>query len=137
MVEADERESGKRALLNLGHTFAHALEAVCGYDSRLLHGEAVGTGMALAYDLATEMQICSGQDRGRVHDHIATSGLVTRLGDSPAAHADTAGLIDIMRRDKKARDGRMNFVLPRAIGDSYISDEVQEETLAAVLESSR
>ena len=137
IVEADERESGKRALLNLGHTFAHALEAVCGYDGRLLHGEAVGTGMALAYDLATKMQICSGQDRGRVHAHIAASGLGTRLGDSPAAHADTAELIDIMRRDKKVRDGRMRFVLPRAIGDSYVSDEVQEEVLAAVLEASR
>ena len=137
IVEADERESGKRALLNLGHTFAHALEAVCGYDGRLLHGEAVGTGMALAYDLATKMQICSGQDRGRVHAHIAASGLGTRLGDSPAAHADTAELIDIMRRDKKVRDGRLHFVLPRAIGDSYVSDEVQEEVLAAVLEASR
>ena len=137
IVEADERESGKRALLNLGHTFAHALEAVCGYDGRLLHGEAVGTGMALAYDLATEMQICSGQDRGRVHAHIAASGLVTRLGDSPAAHADTTGLIEIMRRDKKVRDGRMRFILPRAIGDSYVSDEVREDVLAAVLEASR
>ena len=134
---AVERESGKRALLNLGHTFAHALEAVCGYDGRLLHGEAVGTGMALAYDLATEMQICSGQDCGRVHAHIAASGLITRLGDSPAAHADTASLIDIMRRDKKVRDGRMHFVLPRAIGDSYVSDEVREDVLAAVLEASR
>ena len=137
IVEADEYEAGKRALLNLGHTFAHAFEAVCGYDGRLLHGEAVGTGMALAFDLATEMQICSGQDRGRAHAHLAASGFATRLGDSPAAHAGTAALIDIMRRDKKVRDGQMRFVLPRAIGDSYVSDEVREGTLSAVMDASR
>ena len=137
IVEADERESGQRALLNLGHTFAHALEAVCGYDGTLLHGEAVGTGMALAYDLATEMQLCTGQDRGRVHAHLAGLGLVTRLADSPAAFADNDRLIDIMRRDKKARRGRMRFVVPRGIGDSFVSEEVPEDTLRSVLDASR
>ena len=137
IVEADERESGQRALLNLGHTFAHALEAVCGYDGTLLHGEAVGTGMALAYDLATEMQLCTGQDRGRVHAHLAGLGLVTRLADSPAAFADNDRLIDIMRRDKKARRGRMRFVVPRGIGDSFVSDKVPEDTLRSVLDASR
>ncbi|MEC8127516.1 MAG: 3-dehydroquinate synthase [Pseudomonadota bacterium] len=137
IVEADERESGQRALLNLGHTFAHALEAVCGYDGTLLHGEAVGTGMALAYDLAVAMQLCSGQDRGRAQAHLAASGLVTRLGRSPAAHADTPALIDIMRRDKKARRGRMRFVLPRAIGNSFVSDDVPEDLLATIMDASR
>ncbi len=137
IVEADEHEAGQRALLNLGHTFAHALEAVCGYDGTLLHGEAVGTGMALAYDLATAMQLSSGQDRGRVHAHLARCGLVTRLSDSPAAHAGNDRLIDIMRRDKKARRGRMRFVVPRGIGDSMVSDDVPEETLRSVLDASR
>ena len=137
IVEADERESGQRALLNLGHTFAHALEAVCGYNGTLLHGEAVGTGMALAYDLATAMQLCTGQDRGRVHAHLAGCGLATRLADNPAAHADNDQLIDIMRRDKKARRGRMRFVVPRGIGDSFVSDDVPEETLRSVLDDSR
>jgi 3-dehydroquinate synthase len=137
IVEADEREAGRRALLNLGHTFAHAFESVCGYDGRLLHGEAVGVGMALAYRLAGEMGLCPGQDGGRAAAHIAASGLSTRLADIPAAAASTPELISIMRRDKKARQGRMRFVLPRAIGDSFVCDEVPEALLTEILEASR
>ncbi len=137
IVEADEREAGRRALLNLGHTFAHAFESVCGYDGRLLHGEAVGVGMALAYRLAGEMGLCPGQDGGRAAAHIAASGLSTRLADIPAATATTPELISIMRRDKKARHGRMRFVLPRAIGDSFVCDEVPEDMLIRVLDASR
>ena len=137
IVEADEREAGRRALLNLGHTFAHAFESVCGYDGRLLHGEAVGVGMALAYRLAGEMGLCPGQDGGRAAAHIAASGLSTRLAEIPAATATTPDLIDIMRRDKKVRNGRMRFVLPRAIGDSFVCDEVSVDTLTHVLETSR
>ncbi len=137
IVEADEREAGRRALLNLGHTFAHAFESVCGYDGRLLHGEAVGVGMAMAYRLAGEMGLCPGQDGGRAAAHIAGSGLSTRLSDIPAATATTPELINIMRRDKKARNGRMRFVLPRAIGDSFVCDEVPEGLLTQVLEASR
>ena len=137
IVEADERESGRRALLNLGHTFAHAFESVCGYDGRLLHGEAVAVGMVLAYRLAGEMGLCPGQDGGRATAHIAASGLATRLAEIPAATATTPDLIDIMRRDKKVRNGRMRFVLPRAIGDSFVCDEVPESRLAQVLEESR
>ena len=137
IVEADERESGQRALLNLGHTFAHAFEAVCGYDGRLLHGEAVGVGMALAYQLAKEMGICTGQDSGRATAHIGASGLATRLADIAAAHASTPELIDIMRRDKKVRNGQMRFVLPRAIGDSFVCDTVPEDLLTSILDASR
>ncbi|MEC9142037.1 MAG: 3-dehydroquinate synthase [Pseudomonadota bacterium] len=137
IVEADEHEAGQRALLNLGHTFAHAFEAVCGYDGRLLHGEAVGVGMVMAYRLAGKMGLCSGQDGGRAAAHISTSGLSTRLGDIPAATASTAELIDIMRRDKKVRNGQMRFVLPRSIGDSFVCDTVPEDMLATVLDASR
>ena len=137
IVEADERESGRRALLNLGHTFAHAVESVCGYDGRLLHGEAVAVGMALAYQLAGEMGLCTGQDGGRASAHIAASGLSVRLGEIAAHTATTASLIDIMRRDKKVRNGRMRFVLPRAIGDSFVCDEVPEDMLIHVLDASR
>jgi len=137
IVEADEREAGRRALLNLGHTFAHAFESVCGYDGRLLHGEAVAVGMVLAYRLAGEMGLCPGQDGGRAAAHIAASGLSTRLAEIPAAAAATPTLIDIMRRDKKVRNGRMRFVLPRAIGDSFVCDEVPEKMLTQVLEASR
>ncbi|RZO31019.1 MAG: 3-dehydroquinate synthase [SAR116 cluster bacterium] len=137
IVEMDEREAGRRALLNLGHTFAHAFESVCGYDGRLLHGEAVGVGMALAYRLAGEMGLCTGQDGGRAAAHIAASGLSTRLAEIPAASASTPALIDIMRRDKKVRNGRMRFVLPRAIGDSFVCDEVPEDMLTQILDASR
>ena len=137
IVEADEHEAGQRALLNLGHTFAHAFEAVCGYDGRLLHGEAVGVGMVMAYRLAGKMGLCSGQDGGRAAAHISASGLSTRLADIPAATASTAELIDIMRRDKKVRNGQMRFVLPRSIGDSFVCDTVPEDMLATVLDASR
>ena len=137
IVEADEREAGRRALLNLGHTFAHSFEAVCGYDGRLLHGEAVGVGMALAFRLAAAMGLCTGQDAGRAAAHIAGCGLATRLADIPAAGATTPTLIDIMRRDKKARNGRLRFVLPRAIGDSLVCDDVPESLLIQILDDSR
>ena len=137
IVEADEHEAGQRALLNLGHTFAHAFEAVCGYDGRLLHGEAVGVGMVMAYRLAGEMGLCTGQDGGRAAAHISASGLATRLADIPAADVSTPELIDIMRRDKKVRNGKMRFVLPRAIGDSFVCDTVPEDMLATVLDASR
>jgi len=137
IVEADEREAGQRALLNLGHTFAHAFESVCGYDGRLLHGEAVGVGMVLAYRLAGEMGLCPGQDGGRAAAHIAASGLSTRLAEIPAITATTSALVNIMRRDKKVRHGRMRFVLPRAIGDSFVCDEVPEALLTQVLEGGR
>ncbi|MGB1355950.1 MAG: 3-dehydroquinate synthase [Candidatus Puniceispirillaceae bacterium] len=137
IVEADEREAGRRALLNLGHTFAHAFESVCGYDGRLLHGEAVAVGMVMAYQLAGEMGLCQGQDGGRAAAHIAASGLSTRLSEIPAASATTPALIDIMRRDKKVRNGRMRFVLPRAIGDSFVCDEVPEDMLTKILDASR
>ena len=136
-MEADEREAGKRALLNLGHTFAHAFEAIAGYDGRLLHGEAVGTGMVLAYDLAVEMGLCPGQDAGRARAHIAASGLTTRLADLPVHDATNDELIAIMKRDKKARQGKMRFIVPRAIGDSFVTDDVTMETLARVLDASR
>ena len=137
IVEADEREAGQRALLNLGHTFAHAFEAMAGYDGRLLHGEAVGTGMVLAYDLAVEMGLCPGQDAGRARAHIAASGLTTRLADLPVHDATNDELIAIMQRDKKARQGNMRFIVPRAIGDSFVCDDVTMETLARVLDASR
>ena len=141
IVEEDERESGRRALLNLGHTFAHALEAAAGYDGSLLHGEAVGTGMALAFDLAVVMELCPGQDKERVRAHLEDVGLHTRLAALAGARkcetASDSELIATMRRDKKARDGRLRLVLPRAIGDSFICDDVKEADIKHVLEESR
>ena len=112
--------------------YRHALEAVCGYDGTLLHGEAVGTGMALVGDLATAIAVPVGTVGASMY--LAGCGLVTRLADSPAAHAGNDRLIDIMRRDKKARRGKMRFVVPRAIGDSFVSDDVFEDMLHTVLD---
>ena len=135
IVEADEREAGQRALLNLGHTFGHAFEAVAGYDGSLLHGEAIAAGMGLAFDLATYMDLCSGQDSARAKAHLEASGLASGLAGIPVGNASTQTLIGLMGRDKKARNGTMHFVLPRRIGDSFVCDSVTVEALQHVLEA--
>ena len=137
IVEADERESGQRALLNLGHTFGHAFEAVAGYDGSLLHGEAVAAGMGLAFDLATYMDICSGQDSTRAKAHLDASGLASGLAGLALPDNDTAQLIALMGRDKKVRNGQLHFVLPRRIGDSFVCDTVPVDALQHVLEAGR
>ena len=137
IVEADERESGQRALLNLGHTFGHAFEAVAGYDGTLLHGEAIAAGIGLAFDLATYMDICSGQDSARVKAHLEGSGLASGLADIPVGNASTQTLIALMGRDKKVRNGTMYFVLPRRIGDSFVCDKVTVDGLQHILEAGR
>jgi hypothetical protein len=121
VVAADEREEapdGGRALLNLGHTFAHALEAECGYDGTLLHGEAVAVGLGLAASLSARLGHCSQEWPGRVMEHLATLGLPARLGDLGRGFS-TPALIGRMRRDKKARDGALRFVLLRDAGDVF------------------
>ena len=142
IVEADEREAGTRALLNLGHTFGHALEATAGYDGSLLHGEAVAAGMGLAFDLAQHLDLCTGQDAVRVKAHLDASGLPFSLASAPVCHTSVCGtssdaLIQLMQRDKKVRDGQMRFVLPRGIGDSFVCDYVPIAALHHVLEESR
>jgi len=142
IVETDEREIGTRALLNLGHTFGHALEATAGYDGSLLHGEAVAAGMGLAFDLAQHLNLCTGQDAVRVKAHLDASGLPFSLASAPVCHTSVCGtssdaLIQLMQRDKKVRDGQMRFVLPRGIGDSFVCDYVPIAALHHVLEESR
>ena len=142
IVETDEREIGTRALLNLGHTFGHALEATAGYDGSLLHGEAVAAGMGLAFDLAQHLDLCTGQDAVRVKAHLDASGLPFSLASAPVCHTSVCGtssdaLIQLMQRDKKVRDGQMRFVLPRGIGDSFVCDYVPIAALHHVLEESR
>ena len=137
IVAADERESGVRALLNLGHTFGHALEAETGYDGTLLHGEVVAMGMTLAYDFSQTLGLCSGRDCERVRSHLNAIGLPTKLGDLAAA-SSTAGwtadaLITHMALDKKAENGKMVFVLARAIGDCFINRDVSIDQLRAFL----
>ena len=136
IVAADEREAGQRALLNLGHTFGHALEAACGYADILLHGEAVAIGMVLAFRLSARLGLCAGDDADRIERHLAAVGLPT----SPKAidrRFDAADLIDRMHQDKKVTDGRITFVLARGIGQAFLTDAVTldavRETVAASL----
>lgn len=125
IVQADERESGQRALLNLGHTFGHALETVAGYDGTLLHGEAVAIGICMAFDLSARMGLCPPADAARVETHFKSIGLPT---DARAfVNTNAADLFEIMQGDKKASGGKINFILARGIGDTFISNDVPEK----------
>jgi len=132
IVAADETEAGQRALLNLGHTFGHALEAETGYSARLLHGEAVSIGMALAFDLAAHLGLCPEADAERVRRHLNAMGLPTRAGDVDARLTPDI-LITHMAQDKKVKAGRVTFVLPCAIGNAILTRDVGEDALHDVL----
>ena len=138
IVAADERETTDlRALLNLGHTFGHALEAETGFGSDLLHGEAVGTGMAMAFDLSAALGLCPEADAERVRRHLAAVGLPVRLrsigGDNRRTWS-TPALIEHMRGDKKAEAGRLTLILARGIGKAFVTREVDERSLARLLD---
>jgi shikimate kinase/3-dehydroquinate synthase len=135
VVGDDERElkpNNGRALLNLGHSFAHALEAEYGYDGRLLHGEAVGIGLGLAFGLSARLGHCAPEDRARVLAHLHQVGMLAELYQlNRRFSADH--LIELMARDKKMRDGRLNFVLTRGIGQCFTSQDVPREDVVAML----
>ncbi len=136
IVSADERESGQRALLNLGHTFGHALEAQAGYSDILLHGEAVAIGMTMAFDLSVRMGLCPPEDAVRVRRHFANIGLETGLGPVQGTVWNPRELLANMGRDKKVRDGRMTFVLVRGIGRAFLCREVAARDIRATLKDS-
>jgi len=124
IVAEDEREQGRRALLNLGHTFGHALESETGYGDALLHGEAVGAGMALAFRFSAAQGLITGQDAQRATRAIAASGLPTTLAEVPGHPFDAARLVAHMGQDKKAEGGRLTFILARALGDAFVAKDV-------------
>jgi shikimate kinase/3-dehydroquinate synthase len=135
VVEDDEREEkaeGGRALLNLGHTFAHALEAEYGYTGELLHGEAVSLGLVLAFRLSEKLELCSRADADRVRAHLEHTGMPHEIGALRRRFSVTR-LIANMQRDKKMRDGKLAFVLARGIGEAFTSRAVPPEAVAAVL----
>ncbi|MBV8191924.1 MAG: 3-dehydroquinate synthase [Alphaproteobacteria bacterium] len=138
IVAADERETTDlRALLNLGHTFGHALEAETGFGDDLLHGEAVGAGMAMAFDLSARLGLCPAADAGRVRRHLAAVGLPVRLrsiGGDNRRQWQAPRLIDHMRGDKKAEAGKLTFVLVRGIGRAFVSRDVDERALTGLLD---
>jgi 3-dehydroquinate synthase len=129
VVGADERESGERQILNFGHSFGHALEAEAGFGAALLHGEAVGLGMALAFDLAARLGHCPVADAERAKRLLAAAGLATSLGGLPPPLRDSSRLLAHMRRDKKVKGGRITLILPRKIGEVFITGDVAPETL--------
>jgi 3-dehydroquinate synthase len=134
IVARDETEqSGARALLNLGHTFAHALEAECGYEGQLLHGEAVAIGLCMAADLSVELGSMAVGEAARVRNHLAAVGLPTGLDHLPGRGWDVHRLLDHMSRDKKVLDGRVTFVLMHGIGGAFLNREVPTEAVEALL----
>ena len=133
IVAADEREAGDRALLNFGHTFGHALEAETGFSSRLLHGEAVGLGMVLAFDFAVRLGLAPPAEAARVRRHFAAAGLPTRLADAGLGGVPAERLLAHMGKDKKVRDGRLTLILPRRIGDAFVVNDAPSGELCEFL----
>jgi shikimate kinase/3-dehydroquinate synthase len=128
--EREEKPSDGRALLNLGHTFAHALEAETGYGQGLLHGEAVATGLVLATELSAKLGLCPQEDTGRIAAHLASLNLPTKIAGLPADH-----LLTHMKQDKKMRGGTLTFVLTHGIGQAFTSRDVPEAAVRDVLVS--
>jgi len=133
LVAADEREAGARALLNLGHTFAHALERAADYEDALLHGEAVAIGCVLAFELSARLGLAPSADADRLRRHFEAVGLPTRPPES-LARSTGEQLIGYMGQDKKVSGGALTFVLARGIGEAFLTREVPRETLAALLD---
>lgn len=133
IVAEDEKEAGRRALLNLGHTFGHALEAETGYGEALLHGEGVAAGMALAFRFSAAQGHCAGQDAQRACAAIAAVGLPTRLHDVSSAPFDAASLVRHMVQDKKAEGGRLTFILVHAIGEAFTARDVDADAVRRFL----
>jgi 3-dehydroquinate synthase len=133
IVARDERETGERALLNLGHTFGHALEAAAGFSDRLLHGEAVALGIALAADFSTQLGVLSPEAATRAISHLARAGLPVRLDDVAGGWPDADHLLGLMEQDKKVKRGRLNLILLRDIGHAYMADDIEPAPLRAFL----
>ena len=133
IVSADETEAGKRALLNLGHTFAHAFEAEAGYDGRLLHGEAVAVGLGLAFEFSAYLAFGNRQDAGRVKSHLAKMGLPQSLDDLPAGRADATTLTRHMMKDKKTQNGVLTFILVSQIGAAEIVSHIKADDVIAFM----
>jgi 3-dehydroquinate synthase len=130
IVARDETETGDRALLNLGHTFGHAIEAVTGYDgTRLVHGEGVAIGCAMAFRFSVKRGLAGAADARRVERHLAEAGLPTRLAHVPGGTGSAEMLMEAMAQDKKVRDGSLTFILAHGIGKAFIARGVERASL--------
>jgi len=134
IVARDEKEHGDRALLNLGHTFGHALEAATGYSDRLLHGEGVAIGCALAFELSMRLGLCSQEDPSRVRAHLGAMGMKKDISDIDGNLPNADGLLDLMGQDKKVADGKIAFILARGIGEAFVEKKVDMSVVKSVLE---
>jgi 3-dehydroquinate synthase len=133
IVARDERETGERALLNLGHTFGHALEAGAGFSGRLLHGEAVALGMALAFEFSARKGLIGATDAARARSHLAAVGLPTQLKDVPGGVPDIDVLMDLIAQDKKVKRGKLTFILVHGIGQAFVENDVNAAEVRAFL----
>jgi len=134
IVMRDETEQGDRALLNLGHTFCHALEAATGYGDRLLHGEGVAVGCALAFELSMRLGLCAQEAPSRVREHLRAMGMKVDLKDIEGELPDADGLLDLMGQDKKVVDGQLRFILARGIGEAFVTADVPREVVRQLLQ---
>ena len=133
VVARDERETGERALLNLGHTFGHALEAGAGFSQRLLHGEAVALGVVLAFEFSAAKGLIGEADAARVRAHLAAVGLPTYLKDVPGGVPGLDALMDLIAQDKKVKRGKLTFILVRGIGVAFVENDVSADEVRAFL----
>lgn len=135
IVARDETEEGERALLNLGHTFCHALEKATGYGGRLLHGEGVAIGCVLALQLSQNLGLVSQEAPSRLRAHLRAMGMKVDLSDIAGDLPDAAALLDLMGQDKKVVDGRLRFILCRAIGDAFVASDVPQDAVLSLLQA--
>jgi 3-dehydroquinate synthase len=133
IVRRDERETGDRMLLNLGHTFGHAFEAAAGYSDKLLHGEAVGLGMALAFEFSARRGLIDKQEADRAIKHLAAVGLPTRVADVRGVTFTLDRLMELIAQDKKVKRGALTFILVRGIGQSFVARDVDAGEVRAFL----
>jgi 3-dehydroquinate synthase len=133
IVGRDERESGERALLNLGHTFGHAFEAAAGFSDRLLHGEAIALGVVCAFQFSAKRGLLPRADAARVAEHLASVGLPTRLSDIPGEAPSADRLMDLIAQDKKVRRGKLSLILVRGIGSAFVAPDVDPAEIRAFL----
>jgi 3-dehydroquinate synthase len=133
IVSRDERETGERALLNLGHTFGHAFEAGAGYSQRLLHGEAVALGCALAFEFSARKGLITPTDATRVRAHLEAVGLPTKVKDVSGGVPGVDALMDLIAQDKKVKRGKLTFILVRGIGQAFVVNDVDPAEVRAFL----
>ena len=136
IVVRDEFELGDRSLLNLGHTFGHALEAATGYSDRLLHGEGVAIGCVLAFELSARLGFCSQEAPSRVRSHLTKMGIKTDISQVTGVLLDPLELLSIMEQDKKVVSGKLNLILAHDIGKTFKTSDVDPEAILSVLKDS-